>query len=196
MRRRCQPWVGQLLFLSVALAGTPSVVSADPVSLSSGIVNWDGNCAGVAIKDGGFRLCLADLAPAGGGMQTTGPGGTGDALSGASTMHPAELSGGTLFVSGGSFGMPNAGSFGGDFEMILRISGTFAGTPAGPPFLSINFGGLGVPTFVIERFATGGIPNGFGSDSAPSPSPEPATLLLLGTGLAGLALRARSRRRT
>jgi hypothetical protein len=58
MGRRCQPWVGQLLFLTVALAGTPSVVWADPVPLTSSMlqVNWDGNCAGMAIKDGGFRL--------------------------------------------------------------------------------------------------------------------------------------------
>lgn len=192
MRRRCQPWVGQLLFLSVALAGIPGVASADPVAITSSMlgVNWDGNCA--AVKDGGFRLCLADLAP--NGSPQVGPGDPSGSMAAAGEV----LTSGSLFPAELSGGGSNAGTLVGDFEMTLRISGTFAGTAAGPPFLSINFGGLGIPLFVIERFESGAIARGisFGSDNTPSPSPEPATLLLIGSGLAGLALRARSRRRT
>jgi hypothetical protein len=86
-----------------------------------------------------------------------------------------------------------------DFEMNLRITGTLV-TSSGLPFFSTDFPGLGVPTFVVQRFATGSIGGGnpnisFDAGDAPSPQPEPATLLLLGTGLAGVALRARSRRR-
>lgn len=208
MRRRCQPWVGQLLFLTVALAGTPGVVSADPVAITSSMlgVNWDGNCAGLAVKDGGFRLCVADLTPNTGTPQQVGPGDSsgslaavGDVLTAATGgLFPAELSGGGFVRSSGD-SLSNAGTLVGDFEMTLRISGQFAGTAAGPPFLSLNFGG-NVPSFVIERFENGAIARGnaaisFESDNAPSPNPEPATLILLGSGLAGIALRARSRRR-
>lgn len=206
MGRRCQPWVGQLLFLSVALAGTPSAVSADPVSLaSSTLVNWDGNCAGVAIKDGGFRLCLADLIAPVGTVQTIGPGdasepmtAAGDVMTGATdTLYPAELAGG-----GASMDPRRAdvGTLVADFEMNLRITGTLI-TSSALPFFSAGFPGQGVPAFVIQRFenqiVSGGNPTiSFESDNAPSPQPEPATMLLLGTGLAGLAMRARSRRRT
>ena len=205
MGRRCQPWVGQLLFLSVALAGTPAVVSADPVSLaSSTLVNWDGNCAGVAIKDGGFRLCLADLIAPVGTIQTTGPGdvsapmtAVGDVTAVAGTLYPAELTGGGFFTGSST---ASAGTLVADFEMNLRITGTLI-TSSGLPLFSASFPGQGVPAFVIERFASGSLGSGnpnisFESDNAPSPNPEPATMLLLGTGLAGLALRARARRRT
>jgi PEP-CTERM motif-containing protein len=205
MGRRCQPWVGQLLFLSVALAGTPSVVSADPVSLAgSTLVNWDGNCAGVAIKDGGFRLCLADLIAPVGTIQTTGPGdasapmtAVGDVTGVAGALYPAELTGGGFFTDSRS---ASAGTLVADFEMNLRITGTLI-TSSGLPFFSAGFPGQSVPAFVVERFANGSVASGnpnisFESDNVPSPNPEPATMLLLGTGLAGLALRARSRRRT